>query len=142
MQAASRSGVILVGDGEGRFIFPEFQPVSDGLYAIAKIIELTVKNEVRIIEVVNSLPSYVQIRTKVNCRWEDKGRVMRLLNEQYKNGNIRQVDGVRINLGDEWVLILPDADRPLFHIHAESYSQEQAQILIDKYATLVNSLQQ
>ena len=65
---------------------------------------------------------------------------MRMLNEQYKNGE-RQVDGVRINLGDEWVLILPDADRPLFHIFAESHSSDQAQILVDKYAGLVTGLQ-
>jgi len=52
------------------------------------------------------------------------------------------VDGVRIALGEEWVLILPDPDRPLFHIFAESQSSDQAQILVDKYAGLVTGLQQ
>ncbi len=142
MQAASKGGVIMAADGEGGFTFPEFHPCNDAMFAIAKIIELSVKSDARIVDVVNNLPAYSQVRTKVNCRWEDKGKVMRLLNEQYKNGNARQVDGVRINLGDEWVLILPDPDRPIFHVQAESHSLEQAQILVDKYATLVNSLQQ
>jgi mannose-1-phosphate guanylyltransferase/phosphomannomutase len=142
MQAASRNNIILVGDGEGNFIFPEFHPGSDGMFAIAKIIELTIKNDVRIMEIVNTLPAYSQMRVKVNCRWEDKGRVMRLLNEKYQSNGVRQVDGVRINLGDEWVLILPDPDRPLFHVQAEAHSAEQAQALVDKYANLVNSLQQ
>lgn len=141
MQAALRTGVILATDGEGGFIFPSFHPGMDGMFAAAKIIELTIKRGERIIEVVNSLPSYALVRTKVACRWEDKGKVMRMLNEQYKNGS-QQIDGVRINLGDEWVLIMPDADRPLFHIFAESQSSDQAQILVDKYAGLVTGLQQ
>ncbi|MEI6044737.1 MAG: mannose-1-phosphate guanyltransferase [Chloroflexota bacterium] len=139
-QAALRDGVIFSTDGEGSFIFPQFHPGNDALFAVAKILEITVKSGVRLSTVVNSLPSYALVRTKVACRWEDKGKVMRMLNEQYRNGE-RQVDGVRINLGDEWVLILPDADRPIFHIFAESHSSDQAQILVDKYAGLVAGLQ-
>ncbi len=137
---AMRDGVVLSTDGEGSFTFPQFHPTNDGLFAIAKILEMTVKQGVRLGEVVSSLPGYALVRTKVACRWEDKGRVMRMLNEQYKNGE-RQVDGMRINLGNEWVLILPDADRPLFHIFAESHSSDQAQILVDKYAGIVTNLQ-
>jgi mannose-1-phosphate guanylyltransferase/phosphomannomutase len=140
-QASLRDGVILVTDGEGSFIFPQFHPANDALFAVAKILEITVKLGVRLSEVVNSLPGYALVRTKVACRWEDKGKVMRILNEQYRNGGERQVDGVRINLGDEWVLILPDADRPIFHIFAESHSSDQAQILVDKYAGVVTGLQ-
>ncbi len=141
MQAATKSGVIMATDGEGGFIFPNFHPGMDAMFATAKILELTIKQGERISEVVNSLPAYALVRTKVACRWEDKGRVMRVLNEQYKNGS-QQIDGVRILLGDEWVLILPDPDRPLFHIFAESQSADQAQILVDKYAGLVTGLQQ
>ena len=31
--------------------------------------------------------------------------------------------------GDGWVLVLPDADRPLFHVLAESRSKDAAQAL-------------
>lgn len=141
MEAALMDGVLMSTDGEGGFIFPSFHPGMDAMFTAAKILELTIKRGERLSEVVNSLPSYAMLHTKVGCRWEDKGKVMRMLNEQYKNGS-EQVDGVRINLGDEWVLILPDPDRPLFHIFAESQSSDQAQILIDKYAGLVTGLQQ
>ena len=65
---------------------------------------------------------------------------MRMLNEQYRS-SVHQIDGVRIEMGEEWVLVLPDVDRPLFHIIAESTSREGAQALMDKYAALVDSLQ-
>jgi mannose-1-phosphate guanylyltransferase / phosphomannomutase len=140
METALKKGVLLVGDGDGGMIFPEFHPGFDAMFALAKLLELTVKQQVRISEVVNSLPRYAMIRTKVSCDWEAKGKVMRLLNEQYKNG--KSPDGVRINLGDEWVLVLPDPDKPLFHVLAESHTADQAQELVDKYARIVTSLQQ
>jgi mannose-1-phosphate guanylyltransferase/phosphomannomutase len=37
---------------------------------------------------------------------------------------------------------LPDADRPLFHVFAESVSSDQAQALAEKYARVVSGLQQ
>ena len=49
---------------------------------------------------------------------------------------------MKIDLGgDGWVLVLPDADRPLFHVLAESRSKESAQALADKYARVVSGLQ-
>jgi hypothetical protein len=38
-------------------------------------------------------------------------------------------------------LILPDVDRPIFRVIAESVSADGARILMDKYAALVSSLQ-
>jgi mannose-1-phosphate guanylyltransferase / phosphomannomutase len=67
---------------------------------------------------------------------------MRLLNQQYKDRLDDQIDGVKINLGEgEWVLVLPDADHPLFHIFAEAHSGDQAEGLVDRYRRIVESFQ-
>ncbi|MBI5955440.1 MAG: nucleotidyl transferase, partial [Chloroflexi bacterium] len=142
MVAATKEGVALAGDGYGSFVFPQFQPVVDGLMAIAKILELLATQKVALSEVVRSLPSYYIARAKVPCPWEMKGRVMRLLSEQYKEAKTRQIDGIRLDLGEEWVLVLPDADRPLFQVFAESSTPEQASGLAEKYAQVVRALQQ
>ncbi len=142
MTAALRSGVVLAGDGQGSFIFPEFQATADGLFAIAKLMELTALNNVRFTQVIKQLPDYALASARVPCRWEDKGRVMRILNEQYRGGGAKQVDGVKIDLGNgEWALILPDADRPIFHVIAEAGSDMDARQLVDKYSGLVQGLQ-
>ncbi|HEX9989927.1 MAG TPA: mannose-1-phosphate guanyltransferase [Chloroflexia bacterium] len=142
MTAALRSGVVMAGDGQGSFIFPQFQPSADGLFAIAKLMELTATQGRSFTEVLNALPHYAWASSRVPCRWEDKGRVMRILNEQYRDTGTKQVDGVKINLGGgEWALILPDADRPLFHVIAEADTDLAARQLVDKYAGLVQGLQ-
>jgi mannose-1-phosphate guanylyltransferase / phosphomannomutase len=68
--------------------------------------------------------------------------VMRILSEQYRERRSKPIDGIKLDLGKEWVLILPDADRPLFQIIAESVSNDQAQALAEKYARVVSGLQQ
>ena len=142
MTATLRSGVVLAGDGNGSFIFPQFQPAADGLFTIAKLMELTAVQQTRFTDALARLPHYAWSSTRVPCRWEDKGRVMRILNEQYRNNSTKQVDGVKIDLGNgEWALILPDADRPLFHVIAEAGSDSEARQLVDKYAGLVQGLQ-
>jgi mannose-1-phosphate guanylyltransferase/phosphomannomutase len=142
MTATLRNGVVLAGDGNGSFIFPQFQPAADGLFTIAKLMELTALRQTSFTESLSNLPHYAWSSTRVPCRWEDKGRVMRILNEQYRDSGTKQVDGVKIDLGHgEWALILPDADRPLFHVIAEAKSDTEARQLVDKYAGLVQGLQ-
>jgi mannose-1-phosphate guanylyltransferase/phosphomannomutase len=141
MSAATREGVVLAGDGEGGLIFPDFQPAIDGLFATAKLHELLQKHRVTLSEVVADLPPYYTARTKVPCSWDDKGKVMRILSQQFNDGRSKQIDGIKIDLGNEWVLVLPDVDRPIFHVLAESDSGEGARVLMDKYAALVSSLQ-
>ena len=141
MAAAMADNVIMAGDGEGGLIFPQFHPSFDGMFAVAKILELMAALGTSIGAVVSSLPRYYQSTTSVTCAWESKGRVMRMLNENYRSQRGRHIDGIRIEIGDEWVLVLPDSDRPLFHIVAEARSEQAAQVLAEKYASVVNGLQ-
>lgn len=142
MTAAGREGVVMVGDGQGGFVFPDLQPAFDGMLAIAKLLELLATFQMRLSEVVDDLPAYYLSSTRVTCPWEHKGKVMRILSEQYRERRTKPIDGIKIDLGKEWVLVLPDADRPLFHVVAESVSSDQAQALAEKYARVVSGLQQ
>ncbi|GCE20413.1 hypothetical protein KDK_42130 [Dictyobacter kobayashii] len=142
MTAAGREGVVLVGDGSGQFAFPEMHPAFDGMLAIAKLLELLATFDMRLSEVVDDLPAYYMSSARVTCPWEHKGKVMRILSEQYRERRAKPIDGIKIDLGKEWVLVLPDADSPFFHVFAESVSNEQAQALAEKYARVVSGLQQ
>lgn len=139
--AAAEPDLLLLGDGEGNYIFPSFYPIADGLFAVVKLMELLTINDIELSDIVNQLPPYYLHRTRVPCRWESKGKVMRILNQQYQERQLDHVDGIKIDLGKEWVLILPDPDGPFFHVYAEGSSNEQARILVEKYAGLVTGLQ-
>jgi mannose-1-phosphate guanylyltransferase/phosphomannomutase len=139
--AAEQPDLLLLGDGTGNYIFPSFYPTADGLFATAKLMELLAANNTRLSDVIDELPPYYLSQARVPCRWESKGKVMRILNQQYQDRQTEQVDGIKIDLGQEWVLILPDPDAPFFWVIAEGSSEEQARVLVDKYAGLVTGLQ-
>ncbi len=139
--ALQQPNLLLLGDGSGAYIFPAFCPIVDGMFAVIKLMELLTLTESRLSDVLADLPPYYLSQSRVPCRWESKGKVMRILNEQYAEQLGDQVDGIKIELGNEWVLILPDADGPFFHVIAEGHNEDQARILVEKYVGLVTSLQ-
>lgn len=141
MLASSAEGVIMAGDSAGSYIFPDFHPAIDGLIAIAKLLEFLATQGVTLSSVVASLPEYHQAKRQVPCPWEAKGTVLRRLAEHYRTQGMEQIDGFRISLGDEWVLVLPDPDRPFVNIYAESGTADHAEGLADKYARIVEGFQ-
>jgi mannose-1-phosphate guanylyltransferase/phosphomannomutase len=70
----------------------------------------------------------------VPCPWEKKGTVMRHLIEDVAGQKVDLIDGVKVWQGKSWVLILPDADHPFFHVDAEADSPQEAKSLIQRYA--------
>jgi mannose-1-phosphate guanylyltransferase/phosphomannomutase len=142
MQTASQQpDLMMLGDGTGDYIFPSFYPVADAMFAMVKLMELLTVTEARLSAVIADLPPYYMAQNRVPCRWESKGKVMRLLNEQYAERSANHIDGIKIELGSEWVLILPDPDGPFFHVIAEGHNEEQARVLVEKYTGLVTNLQ-
>lgn len=141
MAAATHSHVVFAGDGEGCFIFPRFQPTVDGLFAIARIADLLGRHGVTLSELVRQLPALHMVRRRVPCPWEKKGRVMRRFHERFPEHSARQIDGFQLDVPGGWVLILPDADRPIVHIIAESEDPDRALELAESYSQLVADFQ-
>jgi mannose-1-phosphate guanylyltransferase/phosphomannomutase len=143
METAGREGVVMATDGTGNFVFPEFQPVIDGLMGVAKLLEFLATQKTTLADVVAGLPAFHVSHREVSCPWEAKGTVMRLLNQQYKDRRSELIDGIKILLGEgEWVLILPDPDYPKFHVYAEARNENEAEGLVDRYVRIVEGLQE
>ncbi len=136
-----RETVKFAGDGEGGFSIPRFQPAFDAMLGLVTLLELLAGTGSTLAKAVRALPSYFMDGADVPCAWDQKGKVMRMLNENYGAGKSTAIDGIRVDMGEEWVLVLPDADRPLFHIVAEGRSQRSAKSLAEKYAAIVSGLQ-
>jgi mannose-1-phosphate guanylyltransferase/phosphomannomutase len=142
-KVACEASVIMAADGTGSFVFPQFQCASDGLLAIAKLLEFLATQETSLSDVIATLPPFQVAHERILCPWDAKGTVMRRLNELGQHGQVDTTDGVKVRLNEtEWVLVLPDPDRPLFQIYAESASAGQAKALTEQYADLVKTLQE
>ena len=72
--------------------------------------------------------------------WDRKGTVMREMVERNQDRDLLLVDGVKLDLGDAWVLVLPDPEDPTVHVWAESGSDHEAQQLAAEYARRIRLL--
>ncbi|TAH53954.1 MAG: nucleotidyl transferase [Chloroflexota bacterium] len=141
MEAAQEPDVRLAFSGAGDFLFPWFQPAMDGMLALVKLLELLAVHRTTVHEVVRGLPSFHLAQRRVYCAWENKGTILRVLNEQYHKRIISNADGVKLKLSPtDWVLIAPDPDGPFFQVHAEGSSRESANANADRYARIVEGL--
>ncbi len=132
---------MLAISGAGEFIVPSFHPLVDAMYPAAKLLEFMATQKVTLGEVVNTLPEYQLAQKRVPCPWEQKGTVMRLLNEQYKDRIVEQVDGLKIRIDErQWVLIVPESDVAIFTIYAEAPTAEGAAALADRYARVIDGM--
>jgi mannose-1-phosphate guanylyltransferase/phosphomannomutase len=129
--AAERANIDFAGSGGFEAIFPEFQPVVDGLYAAVKVMELLALEKRKLSDLVDMLPEWHVARRAIPVPWERKGEVMRTLLDEQKNGNVELIDGIRVNLNGGWVLVLPDASDPTMNVFAEGSTDEEATRYVD-----------
>jgi mannose-1-phosphate guanylyltransferase / phosphomannomutase len=140
MNLAAREHPLVVGDGVGGFIFPRFHPSYDGLFATVRLLELLAVTDKSLSEVMDETPPANVARLQVPCEWERKGRVMRVLAQDPRTEHTRQIDGVKHQNDGEWVLVLPDGDRPLFNVYAEAKDEARAWSLAQEYADRLEQL--
>ncbi len=141
MNATADPEVILAMSGAGEFIVPSFHRLIDAMFPAAKILEYLAMQKTTLAAVVATLPPYQMAQRRVPCPWEQKGMVMRLLNEQYKDRIVEQVDGLKIRLDQkQWILIVPESDEALFTIYAEAPTPDAATALAERYARVIEGL--
>lgn len=134
LMRAANEDVLFATDGAGHFIFPDLQPVSDGLLATVRLLEYLGLRQKAVSEIVAELPMFFMAHHRIDCPWEAKGTVMRLLNQNYQGDAVIPIDGLKIDLGAEgWVHIGPNPERPLFEIRAEAGDSERATALVKEH---------
>jgi mannose-1-phosphate guanylyltransferase/phosphomannomutase len=133
-------------DDAGGFIFSEFQPSFDAMFAFGKLLEELAATDLRLGELFDQLPLSHVARASVRCPWEVKGRVMRVLTREMdsvenQNGDrVEMIDGIKVFHNGNWALVLPDASEPFFHVYAEASTQEEAQKLLGNYVEKLENL--
>lgn len=134
LMRAATPDVLLATDGAGNFIFPDFQPAADGLLATVRLLEYLAVRQLPVSEIVAYLPKFSMAHDRIECPWEVKGTVMRLLNQRFQGDRVITIDGLKILLdAGEWVHIGPNPERPLFELRAEANDPERATGLVKEY---------
>jgi len=137
MEATTDDSVLFVGGVWGGFIFREFLFAADGMFSVGKILEMLAITGLKISELDMMLPLRHQHRIDVICPWEAKGTVMRKAMEYSESIERQLVEGIKLFLNDDSVLLLPDKELANFIVIAESNDPEKAEALAQEYSVLI-----
>jgi mannose-1-phosphate guanylyltransferase / phosphomannomutase len=137
--AAASEDVIFAADGRGGFVVPECARTVDGIAAFVRLLGLVARTRLTISQIDARIPVAHMLKRSIPTPWAAKGSVMRTVVEAAGDNEIDTTDGVRVVVPDRgWVLALPDPADAVTHLWAEGNDADNAQLLMDEWAEVVD----
>jgi mannose-1-phosphate guanylyltransferase/phosphomannomutase len=111
----------------------------DAIASLSKIIEYMCKYQTTLDNILKFLPSYHLNHKSILCPFDHVGKVMRIVLSE-DNTAKQLYDGIRITFKNSWVLIIPDAKKPLLHIYTEGNTGHEAELIMKEYTNKIKGL--
>jgi len=139
-EGITREKAIFGGEPSGTWIIPQWNLTPDGIFAGALVLEMIDKLG-PISELAKEVPRYVTLRAKIPCPNEKKAKAMELIAkealETFDYKRLIDIDGVRIENNEWWILFRPSGTEPIMRITLEAHTEEKARELMKKAKKLV-----
>ena len=130
----------IIGNEVKQEMLEQFTMHFDAMAGLIKILDFMSLNNYKLSDLVDMIPDLHMKKTQVECPWDAKGKVIRQIIQENEDKNIETLEGVKIYNDNGWVLVLPDAERPICNIISESYNDEFAEELTNIYANKVREI--
>jgi mannose-1-phosphate guanylyltransferase/phosphomannomutase len=139
LRAAQHADTVLASDDAGGYCWPDFAVSFDAIFTTVRVLELLAQTGASLGALRNRIPPVSHRAAVEFCPWEVKGRVMRTMMERHMRDRVDLTDGVKVFVDGGWVLVVPDADRPEYHVIASTLDPVQSDRLVTEYSLLVRS---
>lgn len=131
----------LLGKNAKEELLEQFTMHFDAIAGLVKLLDFMASNNVTLCELVDMIPSIHMHKQEVECKWNDKGKVIRRLIQENSGGRVETLEGVKVYNNDGgWVLVLPDAEKAACSIISEGASAEFAEELTNIYVRKVREI--
>ncbi|MFN5357011.1 MAG: phosphoglucosamine mutase [Bacteroidota bacterium] len=128
--AMKANQAIIGGEGNGGVILPELHYGRDALVGIALFLSHLARSGKSCKSLRSTYPDYYISKNKLELEpGTDVEALVSAMQSRYKDQPMNNVDGVRIEFGDEWVHLRRSNTEPIIRIYAESASEEKADAL-------------
>lgn len=140
VEMMKKHNAVIGGEGNGGIIYPELHYGRDALVGIALFLSHLSANGKSAAGLKLSYPQYVIAKHKMELTPDlNPDAVIEKFRELYKNQPMNDVDGLKIEFGDEWVHLRKSNTEPIIRIYAESTSATTANNLAEKIKKDVKS---
>ena len=135
------TNAVIGGEGNGGIIYPESHYGRDALVGIGLFLTLLATKKMSATALRDSYPKYTISKNKIQLTPEiDVDEILEKIKHNYKNNPVNNIDGVKIELGKEWVHLRKSNTEPIIRIYAESDSKTTANALGMRFVEEIKSL--
>lgn len=128
---------VIGGEGSGGVILPELHYGRDALVGTVLTLQHLLEFDGTMSELKASLPQYYIVKGKVETGDRQPDEVINNLIDKYKNENINEDDGLRIDFDDHWVHFRKSNTEPIIRCIVEADSKDKAKELMKEYFSLL-----
>ena len=135
-------GAIIGGEGNGGVIYPESHYGRDALVGIALFLSLLAHKECKVSELRRQFPNYFIAKNRIDLTPEtDVDAILEKVKEMYKDEQVNDIDGVKIDFADSWVHLRKSNTEPIIRVYSEASTMEQADALGKRLMQVVYDMQ-
>lgn len=132
---------IIGGEGNGGIIYPEVHYGRDALVGIGLFLTQLAKFGGKVSELKATYPSYTISKNKIQLTPSiNVDEVLADIKTKYEGQPINTIDGLKIELGNEWVHMRKSNTEPIIRIYAESESEAKANELGERFVKELGEL--
>lgn len=135
------TNAIIGGEGNGGVIYPALHYGRDALVGVALFLTLLAKSGKKMTELKAGYPQYSIAKNKVTLTPDvDVDAILKAAKDHFRNEEINDIDGVKIDFDDSWVHLRKSNTEPIIRIYSEASTPEKAEALGEEIKSLINSL--
>lgn len=134
-------GAVIGGEGNGGVIYPASHYGRDALVGIAMFLTQLAKSGKKVSEIRAEYPSYYMSKQKVELTSDtDTDSILAKVKEMFKDEQITDIDGAKIDFPDSWVHLRKSNTEPIIRIYSEAKSQDEANNLGKKIIKIIEDI--
>jgi len=134
-------GAVIGGEGNGGVIYPAIHYGRDALVGIALLLSHIAHEGKKLSELRATYPSYFMAKNRIDLKPDtDVPSILAKVKELYKNEEINDIDGVKIDFADAWVHLRSSNTEPIIRVYSEAASPEKAEVIGQKVMSVVMEL--
>lgn len=134
-------GAVIGGEGNGGVIYPESHYGRDALVGIALFLSSLAQKKMTVSQLRATFPDYYMAKNRIDLQpGTDIDAILAKVKEMYKDEQINDIDGVKIDFPDKWVHLRKSNTEPIIRVYSEASSVEEADELGKKIMSVVNAM--
>lgn len=122
---------VIGGEGNGGVIYPPMNLGRDSFAGMALILEYMAEMKEPVSTLKAALPQYAIVKKSFAASGSKNGNLEKKVTSLFKGKKLDKLDGIKVHLGESWLIVRASNTEPIVRIIAEAQNRETAEKLAD-----------